>query len=421
MLEQPRTAFPPGTFGSKLEHYETNYNDYLAEAKIMLQTCAEACQCWSFRFDGDNPPSNVFCDSFKEDTLKISDTTSLTVGQRTSSELTESEAESVLRASGSSSNVLLSYSHGESSVSLPSLGCERVSSSNSVSNTDSRSAVSHDVSDDVFYSSAMTSSLSEVSEILKRYEKSKDDLRLSNPEEVNSFMIYLNEIHTPPELEESLSDVTAETSMQSLDSLLYNLCSVSRTLNTDSSDTSKEYLKQSNATDTSSTTSSKGTTNSCDSKTAKVDYVDGTTFEVIDISQNANNVTNAQKQSVNSTSSDSKCNKQDVTSFVEISMSSLPSNKLSNGNVSPLPLSSTVISQVDGTTVSEETESSSKSVSFSLPNSTMQATSSSSAATTNVPSSSSSNVSAGKPLSQATNISIGKIEHMKCRSSCSLG
>lgn len=46
----------PGKPATKLEQFETDYLDYLLDAKRDVLTCKRACSCWSARYDGENPP-----------------------------------------------------------------------------------------------------------------------------------------------------------------------------------------------------------------------------------------------------------------------------------------------------------------------------------------------------------------------------
>ncbi|XP_045203836.2 FHF complex subunit HOOK interacting protein 1B-like isoform X4 [Mercenaria mercenaria] len=55
VVDQVSTAFPPGTFGSKLEHFETTYLEYLQEARVRLKKCNQACRTWQYLYDGENP------------------------------------------------------------------------------------------------------------------------------------------------------------------------------------------------------------------------------------------------------------------------------------------------------------------------------------------------------------------------------
>ena len=43
------------TFGSRLDHFETSYVEYLEYARQRITECGEACQCWSAAYDGDDP------------------------------------------------------------------------------------------------------------------------------------------------------------------------------------------------------------------------------------------------------------------------------------------------------------------------------------------------------------------------------
>ena len=54
---------PPGSLGTKLEHYETNYMEYLGSARAKVQGCCTACQCWCYPYDGDNPSADILVQS----------------------------------------------------------------------------------------------------------------------------------------------------------------------------------------------------------------------------------------------------------------------------------------------------------------------------------------------------------------------
>ena len=54
-LESGSTSFPSGSFGSKLEHFETNYMEYLYDARLRIEKCAQSCRLWKHPYDGENP------------------------------------------------------------------------------------------------------------------------------------------------------------------------------------------------------------------------------------------------------------------------------------------------------------------------------------------------------------------------------
>ncbi len=54
---------PPGSLGTKLEHYETSYMEYLESARVKVQACMGACQCWCYAYDGDNPSPEILAQS----------------------------------------------------------------------------------------------------------------------------------------------------------------------------------------------------------------------------------------------------------------------------------------------------------------------------------------------------------------------
>ncbi|KAL3878304.1 hypothetical protein ACJMK2_030667 [Sinanodonta woodiana] len=60
--EPVKTNFPPGSDGSKLEHFETSYLEYLHEARTSVRNCVKACQKWSVPYDGENPAPDSIMD-----------------------------------------------------------------------------------------------------------------------------------------------------------------------------------------------------------------------------------------------------------------------------------------------------------------------------------------------------------------------
>ena len=48
-------ALPRGALGGKLEHYETNYMEYLEAAHEKIYQCSQCCQCWTEPYNGENP------------------------------------------------------------------------------------------------------------------------------------------------------------------------------------------------------------------------------------------------------------------------------------------------------------------------------------------------------------------------------
>ena len=54
---------PPGSLGTKLEHYETSYMEYLESARAKVQDCTNACQCWCYPYDGDSPTVEILLQS----------------------------------------------------------------------------------------------------------------------------------------------------------------------------------------------------------------------------------------------------------------------------------------------------------------------------------------------------------------------
>lgn len=218
--EQQNTAFPPGTFGSKLEHYETNYYDYLAEAKSQLESCAKACQRWVFPYDGQNPSMDALVDNGSEsESMQISSVT-----------------ETGLCNSGANSRML-----------------EDVNGSNG-----GPLRRSSEVDEVLLSDNSCQSSVPDLTYLLTSYDSNSF---MSSPEKIEDFIHYLDEVPTPPDLEK-----TFEESVNSLDSILSSLCS-----RTDSSS-----VKSSNNTSVNLELSPQSI---ADDSTKAVG--DGTTFEVI--------------------------------------------------------------------------------------------------------------------------------------------
>lgn len=218
--EQQSTAFPPGTFGSKLEHYETNYYDYLEEARNQLENCAKASQCWAYPYDGQTPSMDALVDNVNE-----SNSTQMT-----------SLTDTGLCYGGANSRLVDDLS-GSDGGPLPR---------------------SSEV-DEVFISdNSCQSSVPDLSYILRNFDSDSD---ISSAGGLEDFIHYLDEVPTPPELEK-----TFEESLSSLDSVLSSLCSRTASGSVNLTDTSD------------SVTSSFTEGNQGESSKAKVD---GTTFEVI--------------------------------------------------------------------------------------------------------------------------------------------
>lgn len=218
--DQQNTAFPPGTFGSKLEHYETNYYDYLAEAKSQLESCAKACQRWVYPYDGQSPSMDALVDNDNEsESMQISSLT-----------------ETGLCNSGANSRML-----------------EDMNGSN-----EGPLRRSSEVDEVLISDNSCQSSVPDLTYLLTSYDSNSF---MSSPEKIEDFIHYLDEVPTPPDLEK-----TFEESVNSLDSILSSLCS-----RTDSSS-----VKSSNNTSVNLELSPQSI---ADDSTKAVG--DGTTFEVI--------------------------------------------------------------------------------------------------------------------------------------------
>lgn len=302
--EQASTAFPLGTFGSKLEHFETNYHDYLADAKCQLESCAKACQRWVYPYNGQNPSMDAFVDNVNE---------SESVQQ-------DSVTEVGLCSSGANSKVSEYMTGSEASSLQRSLEA-----------------------DEVFISdSSCQSSVPDLTYLLTSYNS---DNSVSSPEQLEDFIHYLDDVPTPPELEQ-----TFEESLESLDSVLSSLCSRTESSSVKLSNTSEvvETSKSSNPEESNKSSS------------------DGTTFEVIDNTKEL-----VEPEAPRESSS------QDTTSFVEISMSNFASDVNVQTTLSSIP-QRVSLNSVD-TVVQRDSsrdESATKSVSFNLTDTSMQNTTS---------------------------------------------
>lgn len=61
-------SMPPGSLGTKLEHYETSYLEYLDSARIKVEDCVNACRCWCYPYDGDSPSAEILVQSSNSST-----------------------------------------------------------------------------------------------------------------------------------------------------------------------------------------------------------------------------------------------------------------------------------------------------------------------------------------------------------------
>ncbi|XP_076117616.1 FHF complex subunit HOOK-interacting protein 1B-like isoform X2 [Mytilus galloprovincialis] len=358
-FENSKSNFTTNSIGGKLEQYDSNYIDYLSEAKLLLENCSKACTVWTYPYNGDIPPHEVFQEIMSPECSKkwLSDSDISTV---------ISEQTANLKTCDTSFSDINSL-HTENS---------QVSSGNE----DSKASTNLSGADEVFASdsSVAYSTIPEVSDVLWNIDWTSLDDPNSPVEDVSEFIDYLKEVGTPPE-----EDPSIQTSIQSLSSVFSSLRSLSSSRTStpctskcnfsktdDISVSSSLSLEKSSETVLNSDQELKSTS---DPK-VKFEGGDATTFEVIDSVNQAESSHNKSQDSETGSESwsaenksENKSNQQNDTSYIEITMSSLPHGKslpndmatLHNGTTSPCSDAST-----DGSTK--------RSVSFSLPTTSMQ-------------------------------------------------
>ncbi|CAH1776560.1 unnamed protein product [Owenia fusiformis] len=100
------TAFPKGSIGSKLDHYETSYSEYLHDARNRVVKTAHSCQCWSAPYDGETPsPDSLIAERSPSpglnSSLNISGVSSILEDSVLSEAATRGSTEESPRTSGS--------------------------------------------------------------------------------------------------------------------------------------------------------------------------------------------------------------------------------------------------------------------------------------------------------------------------------
>ncbi|XP_069130836.1 FHF complex subunit HOOK-interacting protein 1B-like isoform X2 [Argopecten irradians] len=350
-VDTPKTAMSPANpKGSKLEDFETDYNDYLQEARKSLQNTCKACRCWTYPYDGENPSPTVFTDydlpsspeSVTDSSKRLGDSVlDSTVGNNTTPGV-------LMLSHGNMNSSMFSDSTTPTGSTSPSI----ISKGTALVNRDFRSYLAlidvtspeEDTNRSPFYQS-------EVSEILRQYDT--DRWSRSDHEDISDFMSYLTEVGTPPEYEQSR---TIEDSILSLDSVLSSLCSGS---------TSGSHLYNS---------LEESSTSECDQSALKsVETAQGdnvisqtpqSTFDVID-SKTMPAFEDAPGQLEEQVSNGNP----DATSFVEITLSSFTSDANACDSLSKLKRTNSLTSM----NIKENgCRSPTKSVSFSLPSPSMQ-------------------------------------------------
>ncbi|XP_021344716.1 FTS and Hook-interacting protein-like isoform X2 [Mizuhopecten yessoensis] len=356
-METPKTVLSQANpKGSKLEHFETDYNDYLLEARKALGNTSRACKTWVYPYDGDMPSPTVFtdldtpsspdsvCDSSKNTTGLGDSVLDNTVGNNTTTGV-------LMLSHGNMSSTVFSDGSTPTGVTSPSI----TSRGTALVNRDFRSylALIDMTSPDEerrtpFYQS-------EVSEILRQYDSSRYDAWSgSESEDVSDFLSYLTEVGTPPEYEQ---DRTIEDSILSLDSVLSELCSGASDshLSNPLGETSENSSVFRNSLESQQSDNQMFRTPRPVSQSN-----DGTTFDVID-----SKVMHMSEE----VSDRSEEQPQDATSFVEITLSSFTSDTSAHDSLSKLTRTNSLTSM---NTKENGCRSPPKSVSFSLPNPSMQ-------------------------------------------------
>ncbi|CAC5380908.1 Protein FAM160A1,FTS and Hook-interacting protein,UPF0518 protein CPIJ015043,FTS and Hook-interacting protein homolog [Mytilus coruscus] len=359
-FENSKSNFTTNSFGGKLEQYESNYIDYLTEAKLLLENCSKACTVWTYPYNGDIPPHEVFQEIMSPECSK--------------KWLTDSDVSTVI--SGQTANL----KSCDTSVS----DINSVHTENSpirLGNEDFKASTNLSGADDVFASdsSQTYSTIPEVSDVLRNLDWTSLDDPNSPAEDVSEFIDYLKEVGTPPE-----EDPSIQTSIQSLSSVFNSLRSLSSsrtstpcTSKSDLSKTDDISVSSSLSLEKSSETvlnSDKQELKSTRDPKVKFEGGDVTTFEVIDsVNQTESSHNKSQVSETGSESwsavnkSENKSNQQDDTSYIEITMSSLPHGKSLPNDVATLQNGTT--SQCSDASTDGSTK---RSVSFSLPTTSMQ-------------------------------------------------
>ncbi|XP_060080031.1 FHF complex subunit HOOK-interacting protein 1B-like [Ylistrum balloti] len=359
-IETPKTTLSPASSkGSRLEHYETDYNEYLLEARKSLENTCKACRIWAYPYDGDNPSPTVFtdldtpsspdsvCDDSKRPSIGESVLDS-TVGNNTTPGV-------LMLSHGNVNSAVFSDGSTPTGLTSPSI----ISKGSALVNRDFRSYLALiDVTSPDEDSKRAPFYQSEVSEILRHYDSSRSDRwGASDEEDISEFLSYLTlEVGTPPEYEQ---DRTIEDSILSLDSVLTGLCSETSgsSLSTQLEDTSgSDSVFRSSA-------GSQLTDNQILHTPSSQN--DGTAFDVID----SKVMHVSEDGSGRSEEQTSPGYPQDATSFVEITLSSFTSDTNVHDSLSKLTRTNSLTSV---NTKENGCRSPTKSVSFSLPNPSMQ-------------------------------------------------
>ena len=303
--EQLITAFPQGSFGSKLEHFETNYLDYLHDARTSLSKCASACRAWVYPYNGENPPPTSVDQYLSED---------IAGNVRTDSVLGDT-------------NIYLDPVHldsgetKEGQANFKGLGVSDSDNKGNVSNNCDRSESAID-----------KDKLSDEEQDEDIYHEAYSETHDSKYDNMDNFISMLEESDSPVD-----KTLNIEDSMKVLDSLISNI-SISvtesrtstprREYSNDGISSSKAFTAFCDNKDISSVCVIENTRLDTDEKDIKAG--EGTTFEIIDITKPSKTVEENMTEfevldgpeSTRFGISKSKCvhETKNATEFVEISM-----------------------------------------------------------------------------------------------------
>ena len=357
---------PPVVNDVKIQDYESSYSDYLSDSRHLLAHTAMSCQHWIYPYNGETPSPNVFdlmddslINSLDDSVLNRTERTdhpggdnsgniSLVGNNSLGKNSTNKVSEQTRKILGGTALKLNLYDRSKpSSQVIPdspspySLPDYKTTFEKTKDGSDFRSYLS--VTGDTVRTDAISRQQYEILQILRAFDLEAENWCPSQGG-MEEFMSYLGGTETPPEIDQ---DETIEESVSSLDSILFDMCSNSRTSTPMLDSSEPRSLQDFDNTETSY------------SKDMSKLTVESTELSSIPSFDNS---------SVSDVSpGDSSTQKSNTTSFVEISMAHFENGESSQNVLSKLPRQNSETSEKDA-----EFKSPSKSVSFSLPKPSMQ-------------------------------------------------
>lgn len=195
------------SWGTKLEHFETSYMEYLGAAREKIEQCMGSCSTWTAPYDGDNPsPDSLSADTPDDSTLPDLDVTPV-VDKTIDSVFVNPVKKAEDHAESEKENTASSKSAAEHTEA----GVDGISSLPNLPETTRGSGQRESYAESVTSEadSALSASSSNTDTVNHENPASRSDSPLNDnfdPTDFNAFLLSLKRVKTPVEFCDDIED-----------------------------------------------------------------------------------------------------------------------------------------------------------------------------------------------------------------------